>query len=676
MENQSTYEIQTVLSRLNRLEQVVARDRRQLTGNIIFSSGGGIHIPGKLTVGAGPLGGSGGSGTPITSGIPDQVTGASASGDADGQNVWINVTWVYPDTSVAPISQFEIRFKRTTDTDYQYLTTTNSDSYRINGLVSGAVYLIGIRSISTLGEVSDWVDIGGTSAGVDTVAPSQVTGLVVASATQSCLLTWDQVPELDLDQYRVQGNPTNSFSSPEVDIYVYANVVTIDTLLNNQIYYWRVAGVDKSGNQGTWSTTASATTQLIPSAYIDSLVASKITSGTITAQSITLSNSSASKIQSHDGLGFVIRGDGYAWFRNVSITGLGAGGFTVGSGGTSVWKVDASGNMWSGNDSFANAQFSASSLGTVIAKNIAISGTSTFGTTGSSSATFMRVSGNVIDFVTNATVRGQLLFAPTYGNGIALSAHATGGIGTQKSSLILGTNAYFTSGTDGDTFVGSLDGGSSGQTGNLYLSSATSVDFKSGTFRTAYFEQQAVANNGRLLITGAASGSEGGEVALLTATGGDNNVFLDNWLSGSDAYFRIHNSVAIIAKFKMDTTVYDHAVTGRAAYVNSGSTFGTLSSSIRYKRDVNPWTLPIKYWESTSKVSAKTFRYKSDINEEMDSEQLRFGMIAEELAEAFPELVFFDENGTPEGIAYEMVGVVLWELVKDLNERVLALEAS
>ena len=45
-----------------------------------------------------------------------------------------------------------------------------------------------------------------------------------------------------------------------------------------------------------------------------------------------------------------------------------------------------------------------------------------------------------------------------------------------------------------------------------------------------------------------------------------------------------------------------------------------------------------------------TFRYKTA--DEDGSKPVQFGLIAEEVAEAFPELVVYDEEGKPETVSY------------------------
>ena len=52
-----------------------------------------------------------------------------------------------------------------------------------------------------------------------------------------------------------------------------------------------------------------------------------------------------------------------------------------------------------------------------------------------------------------------------------------------------------------------------------------------------------------------------------------------------------------------------------------------------------------------------TFRYKEANND--GSKPIQFGLIAEEVAETFPELVVYDANGKPETVAYHLLATLL-----------------
>jgi len=65
-----------------------------------------------------------------------------------------------------------------------------------------------------------------------------------------------------------------------------------------------------------------------------------------------------------------------------------------------------------------------------------------------------------------------------------------------------------------------------------------------------------------------------------------------------------------------------------------------------------------------------TFRYKEP--DEDGSKPVQFGLIAEEVAETFPELVVFDSTGKPETVSYHLLSTLLlneFQKEHSLNQR-------
>jgi hypothetical protein len=92
-------------------------------------------------------------------------------------------------------------------------------------------------------------------------------------------------------------------------------------------------------------------------------------------------------------------------------------------------------------------------------------------------------------------------------------------------------------------------------------------------------------------------------------------------------------------------------VTGSAVYVTSSGQLGVLASSERYKEAVAPiGTASGKL----QKLRPVTFRLRTD-----PQHTLQYGLIAEEVAEVYPELVIRDETGRIEGVRYEELAPML-----------------
>ena len=67
-----------------------------------------------------------------------------------------------------------------------------------------------------------------------------------------------------------------------------------------------------------------------------------------------------------------------------------------------------------------------------------------------------------------------------------------------------------------------------------------------------------------------------------------------------------------------------------------------------------------------------TFRYKKAF--EGGEKPIQFGLIAEEVAEVFPELVVFGEDGQPETVKYHLLSSLLLNELQKLSDRHEALE--
>jgi hypothetical protein len=90
----------------------------------------------------------------------------------------------------------------------------------------------------------------------------------------------------------------------------------------------------------------------------------------------------------------------------------------------------------------------------------------------------------------------------------------------------------------------------------------------------------------------------------------------------------------------------------------------TENSSIRYKKDI------VDIEPASSKIELlRPVRYKK-----IKDESEEIGLIAEDVAELFPEVVKYDKEGRPDGVNYSRLSVILLKAVQELTERVNKLE--
>lgn len=99
--------------------------------------------------------------------------------------------------------------------------------------------------------------------------------------------------------------------------------------------------------------------------------------------------------------------------------------------------------------------------------------------------------------------------------------------------------------------------------------------------------------------------------------------------------------------------IYGHSLTGSEVVVTSTGELGVVASSERFKTAIAPMG------SKTAKLGQLrpvTFKLKSDAT---DTRQ--YGLIAEEVAKVYPELVVRDEKGRIDGVRYDELAPMLPE---------------
>jgi hypothetical protein len=95
------------------------------------------------------------------------------------------------------------------------------------------------------------------------------------------------------------------------------------------------------------------------------------------------------------------------------------------------------------------------------------------------------------------------------------------------------------------------------------------------------------------------------------------------------------------------------AVNGAAVFINSAGHLGTLTSSARFKDDIQPMG---DASEAILALRPVSFRYKKDIDPQGIPE---FGLVAEEVEKVNPALIIRDPEGRPYTVRYEQVNAML-----------------
>ena len=143
-----------------------------------------------------------------------------------------------------------------------------------------------------------------------------------------------------------------------------------------------------------------------------------------------------------------------------------------------------------------------------------------------------------------------------------------------------------------------------------------------------------------------------GQSAGQNLTTGDHNIDIGNdGVAAESNTIRIGDAFhtrAFIAGIRGRTTGNNNAV---PVLIDSVGQLGTTSSSRRFKKEIKPMD---KASEAILGLKPVTFYYKSD-----GAATPQFGLIAEEVAEANPDLVVRDDNGEIYTVRYEAVNAML-----------------
>jgi hypothetical protein len=98
--------------------------------------------------------------------------------------------------------------------------------------------------------------------------------------------------------------------------------------------------------------------------------------------------------------------------------------------------------------------------------------------------------------------------------------------------------------------------------------------------------------------------------------------------------------------------------------IDSAGQLGTVSSSRRFKEEIRDMG---EATERLLELRPVTFRYKPEV--QSGERPIEYGLIAEEVAEVFPDLVVYDEDGRPFTVKYHLLSSMLLNELKELSDR-------
>jgi hypothetical protein len=144
-----------------------------------------------------------------------------------------------------------------------------------------------------------------------------------------------------------------------------------------------------------------------------------------------------------------------------------------------------------------------------------------------------------------------------------------------------------------------------------------------------------------------------GGFAGVNLTTGSNNICIGNFgLAGESSTIRIGTvgtqTAAFIAGISGATSSG-----GVGVFVNSSGQLGTLTSTRRVKEDIREIA---EESDGLMKLRPVAFKYRPQID---PTGLAQYGLIAEEVADVYPDLVVYDRDGRPETVRYHLVNALL-----------------
>ena len=248
----------------------------------------------------------------------------------------------------------------------------------------------------------------------------------------------------------------------------------------------------------------------------------------------------------------------------------------------------------------------------------------------------------------------------------ALYSNTTGG-----NNHAFGTQALFSNidgtrnvATGGSALYSLTSGDSNTAVGNAALINAGTVNFNTALGRRALYRIQGDQNIGLGFFAGSNANN-----------GSNNDIYIGNVgpvpIGAESNTIRIGTQILATATGPGNPPVESHPMPvhtdtyiagifgsstdtpGMPVYVDANGKLGTVPSSERFKKDVEPMK---DASETIFSLRPVTFHYKPEVTKDAT---IQFGLVAEEVAKTNPDLVVRDAKGQVHSVRYEAVNAML-----------------
>ncbi len=355
------------------------------------------------------------------------------------------------------------------------------------------------------------------------------------------------------------------------------------------------------------------------------------------------------------------------------------------SGGGTITGVTAGTDLTGGGTSgIVTLNADTTKLVTGVAAGAGLSGGGTGGSLTLSLASNVCGAGNALIALPFACSPFATLAANTFGGdqsitgNITASGTMTGAVVNATTSFDLGGTAFaFGSSSAGNAFLGfagntTNTGSDNTASGPAALASNTTGSINTATGYEALYNNTTGFGNvaiGAQALYSNATGSNNiaiGAAAGTFVSGGSGNIEIGNGGSFADNdVIRIGDSSQtsfFAAGVRAVTTGNNDAV---PVLIDSNGQLGTVSSSRRFKEDIHDMGGAS---EGLMRLRPVTFRYKKPFYD--GSKPIQYGLIAEEVAEVYPDLVARSADGQIETVKYQLLDPMLLNEVQRQQKEV------
>ena len=238
---------------------------------------------------------------------------------------------------------------------------------------------------------------------------------------------------------------------------------------------------------------------------------------------------------------------------------------------------------------------------------------------------------------------------------------------TGTGNVFVGTSAGFANTSGANNVFSGLNAGNANKTGtdNVFdgaSAGASNVGGNNNVF-TGYFAGQAATGSSNTFL-GYSAGSS------ITAGGNNIDIGANSGPSGNES-----NTIRIGTSTQTATFIAGisgaTSSSGVNVLINTSGQLGTLTSSRRFKDNIQDMgTASSKLFQ----LRPVTFYYKPQFDD--GSHLLQYGLIAEEVAKVYPDMVVYDKDGQPYTVRYQVLAPMLLNELQKQNAVVAAQQVS